>query len=106
MEGILVKKHIIHFLLLFSLFFNIAHATIIATEDTCQHETAYEYVSEQVHTTECGDLCELHHLFHFMAIITDTSIDFNTPIIKELLTSKLTQYTPPFQETSIKPPIA
>ena len=101
-----MKKKLTHILLLCSLFFNIAHATIIATEDTCQHESVHEYVLEQAEATDCGDLCELHHLFHFMAIITDTSIDFNTPIIKELLTSKLTQYTPPFQETSIKPPIA
>ncbi len=106
MKGISVKKHVIQFLLLFSLFFNIAHASIIATEDTCHHETAYEYVAEQEHATDCGDLCELHHLFHFMAIISNVEIHFDTKYAKTLLTEKPTLYTPPFHETSIKPPIA
>ncbi|MBA1421432.1 MAG: hypothetical protein FAF03_11515 [Epsilonproteobacteria bacterium] len=101
-----MKKNFVHFLLLFSLFFNIAHATIIATEDTCHHESAHEYVSEQTHATDCGDLCELHHLFHFMAIITDVEIHLDAKPFKSLLTEKPTLYTPPFQETSIKPPIA
>ncbi len=106
MKGIFLKKHVIHFLLLFSLFFNIAHASIIATEDSCQHESAHEYVAEQVHATDCGDLCELHHLFHFMAIISTVDIHFDAKNTKTLLTEKPTCYTPPFPETSIKPPIA
>ena len=96
----------IHFLLLFSLFFNIAHASIIAEEDTCAHETAHEYVLEQIQSTDCGDLCDIHHLFHFMAIISDVDIHFDTKPTKTLLTEKPTRYTPPFQQTSIKPPIA
>ncbi|HFQ60709.1 MAG TPA: hypothetical protein ENK39_00220 [Epsilonproteobacteria bacterium] len=101
-----MKKHVIQFLLLFSLFFNIAHASIIATEDTCHHETAHEYVSEQAHATDCGDLCELHHLFHFMAIISNVAIHFDVKHTKTLLTEKPTLYTPPFKKTSMKPPIA
>jgi len=101
-----MKKYFIQFLLLFSLFFNIAHATIIATEDTCHHETANEYVSEQSQATESGDLCELHHLFHFMAILSTDEIHFDAKQDKSLETEKPTLYTPPFQETSIKPPIA
>ena len=96
----------IHFLLLFSLFFNIAHASIIAEEDTCAHETAHEYVLEQIQSTDCGDVCDIHHLFHFMAIIIDTNMHFNTPATREVVKTKPTCYTPPFQETSIKPPIA
>ncbi|HFD13710.1 MAG TPA: hypothetical protein ENJ34_00240 [Epsilonproteobacteria bacterium] len=101
-----MKKQMIHFLLLFSLFFNIAHASIIATEDSCQHESAHEYITEQAHATDCGDLCDIHHLFHFMAIIIDTDIHFTIPPTRENVKIKLTLYTPPFQETSIKPPIA
>ena len=96
----------IHFLLLFSLFFNIAHATIIASKDTCQHESVHEYITEQSQATDCGDLCELHHLFHFMAIISNVQIHFDAKHAKTLLTEKPTLYTPPFQQTSIKPPIA
>ena len=96
----------IKILLLLSLAFNIVHASIIATEDTCQHESAHEYVVEQTQSTDCGDLCELHHLFHFMAIITNINIHFSTPMMRDVVKTKLTQYTPPFQETTIKPPIA
>jgi len=106
MKGMIVKKHVTQFLLLFSLFFNIAHASIIATEDSCEHETAHEYVLEQTQASDCGDLCELHHLFHFMAIILPVEIHFDVKHDKTLLTEKPTPYTPPFQETSIKPPIA
>ena len=101
-----MKKTLTHILLLCSLFFNIAHATIIATEDTCQHESVHEYVVEQTQMTDCGDLCELHHLFHFMAILSTVEIPFDAKHAKILLTEKPTLYTPPFKETSIKPPIA
>jgi len=101
-----LKKKFVHFLLLFLLFFNISHASIIAIEDDCHHENAHEYISEQTHTTDCGDLCELHHLFHFMAIISDVEICLDAKPYKTLLTEKPTLYTPPFQKTSIKPPIA
>lgn len=100
-----MKKKCIHLLLLCSLFFNIAHASIIAMENTC-HETVHEYVAEQSHDTHCGDLCELHHLFHFMAIVVTPELDFNTAPDKDKITLKVLQYTPPSQKTNIKPPIA
>jgi len=96
----------INILLLLSLLFNIAHATIIAIEDDCHHETVHEYVLEQTQKTDCGDLCELHHLFHFMAIIVTPELDFNTVTYKDKITLKVLQYTPPSQKTNIKPPIA
>jgi len=96
----------INILLLLSLLFNIAHATIIATEDDCHHETAHEYVLEQTQASDCGDLCELHHLFHFIAIVTAPELDFNTIQHKDKITLKVLQYTPPSQKTNIKPPIA
>ena len=100
-----MKKHFIHILLLCSLFFNIAHASIIAMEDTC-HESAHEYVLEQTQASDCNDLCELHHMFHFMAIITAPELDFNTASYKDKITLKVLQHTPPSQKTNIKPPIA
>ncbi len=101
-----MKKTLLHFLLLFSLFFNIAHATVIAIEDDCHHESAHEYVTEQSASTECGDLCDMHHLFHFMAIV-----DTNAPLplhvaIGEKHTQTAVCYTPPYKQTTIKPPIA
>jgi len=96
----------IQFLLLFSLCFNIAHASIIAIEDDCHHESAHEYVEEQSHDTKCGDLCDMHHLFHFMAILDISILSLNPIHEQDKLAHKNTCYTPPFQETNIKPPIA
>ena len=93
-------------LLLFSLFFNIAHASIIAEEDNCAHETAYEYVMEQSQPSDCGDLCNLHHLFHFTAIIVSPMFTFTPLEVLDTFRQKTTYYTPPFPQTSVKPPIA
>jgi len=101
-----MNKYFIQFLLLLSLFFNIAHASIIAMEDECHHESVHEYVLEQSETAECGDLCDMHHLFHFMAIIDAPVLALETPFSQTTLTHKTTRYTPPFKQTNIKPPIA
>jgi len=101
-----MKKYFIQFLLLFSLFFNIAHATLISSEDECHHETAHEYVLEQTQSADCGDICDIHHLFHFMAIIDAPIVAIESIFTRATLTHKATLYTPPFQQTNIKPPIA
>jgi len=101
-----LKRQIIHFLLLFSLLFNIAHACVIATEDTCHNESTYEYVMQQEHATDCADLCKIHHLFHYTAIVASVQIYFDINHTKTLFVAKPTYYNPPFKETSIKPPIA
>jgi hypothetical protein len=101
-----MKKNFIHLLLLCALFFNIAHASIIAAEDECHHESVHEYVLEQSDTAECGDLCDMHHLFHFMAIIDTPIVAIESAFMRVTLTHKATLYTPPFQQTNIKPPIA
>jgi len=101
-----LKKKFIQLLLLFSLFFNVAHASIIAIEDECHHETAHEYVLEQSQSAECGDLCDMHHCFHFMAILDTLNTTWNTDYAQEDLIHKNNRYTPPFPETIIKPPIA
>jgi hypothetical protein len=96
----------IKLLLLLSLFFNIAHATLISSEDECHHETAHEYVLEQTQSADCGDICDIHHLFHFMAILDTPMLTIDTVFTRATLTHKATLYTPPFQQTNIKPPIA
>ena len=101
-----MKKKFIQLLLLFSLFFNVAHASLIAIEDECHHETAHEYVLEQSQSSECGDLCDMHHFFHFMAILDSPVLSLNTIHAQDKLTHQNTYYTPPFQKTNIKPPIA
>lgn len=74
-------------------------------EDECHHESVHEYVAEQAESSECGDLCDMHHLFHFMAILDTSLIDFDNAEIPTVFMQKSIQYTPPFQQTTIKPPI-
>ena len=105
-KGKALKKNFIHFLLLFTLFFNIAHATIISIEDNCHHESTHEYVAEQTQSNDCGDLCDIHHLFHFSAILDGTVYAIEPLKVQTLFSQKITFYNPPFQESSIKPPIA
>ena len=93
-------------LLLCALFFNITHASLIAVEDECHHESVHEYVLEQSDTANCGDLCDMHHLFHFMAIIDTPMLAIENNFTQVKLTHKTTRYTPPFKQTNIKPPIA
>jgi hypothetical protein len=101
-----LKKKLIQVLLLCALFFNITHASLIAVEDECHHESVHEYVLEQSDTANCGDLCDMHHLFHFMAIIDTPMLAIENNFMQLKLTHKTTLYTPPFKETNIKPPIA
>ncbi len=92
-------------LLLVSLLFNIVHASVIVVEDSCEHDSIAEYIIEQTADLECGDLCDMHHLFHFVAIITEETININTQKKDEQPLLKATLYTPLFNETFTKPPI-
>ena len=96
----------IKLLLLLSLFFNIAHASIIAVEDTCHHESTHEYVAEQSQSTDCGDVCDIHHLFPFTAILDTPLFSFAPLKVETHFVQKAPLYTPPFPQTSVKPPIA
>lgn len=101
-----MKNNFIQVLLLCALFFNITHASLIAVEDECHHESVHEYLLEQSDTVNCGDLCDMHHLFHFMAIIDTPMLAIENNFNPLKLTHKTTRYTSPFKKTNIKPPIA
>jgi hypothetical protein len=96
---------IIKFLLLLSLLFNIAHASVIAMEDDCHHNTVTEYLMEQNIDDECGDICDMDHLFHFIAILSTSDTDFETSAHSAQPIQKTTLYYPPFKENTTKPPI-
>lgn len=101
-----MRSKLIYLLLLTALTFNIAHASIIASQDHCDHESISEYVLEQSESQECHDLCDLHHLFHMTAIITEVLSFINTSPYSEVPNTKLLTYHPPFKYTENKPPIA
>ncbi len=96
---------LIKFLLLLSLFFNISHASIIALEDDCHHDAVSEYMMEQNIDDKCGDLCDIDHLFHSIAILSTPNMDFDTLAHHTQPTQKITFYHPPFKENTTKPPI-
>ncbi|PHS32900.1 MAG: hypothetical protein COA92_06025 [Sulfurovum sp.] len=100
-----MKKKLLQFLLLFTLFFHIVHDTVLAEEmDTST--SIHTYVQEQISFSQSSDICDYHHIFHFMAIIEKTYLSLSTPTLKSKVLHQKTFYTPPFQKTSIKPPIA
>jgi hypothetical protein len=90
---------------LLSLLFNIAHASVIAMEDDCHHNTVTEYLMEQNIHDECNDICDMDHLFHFIAILSVVNTDFNISAYSTRPIQKITIYYPPFKENSTKPPI-
>ncbi len=101
-----MKSKLTYIVVLLALTFNIVHASVIAAEDHCVHESISEYLMEQSQDTDCGDLCDLHHLFHLTAIIT-SPITFPEKLLqREQPDTKLLRYHPPFQRSENKPPIA
>jgi hypothetical protein len=70
------------------------------------HENASEYILDQDHSAECGDLCDFHHLFHFTAIITASIELFGAPLYIVQSDVKQFKYYPPSEETANKPPIS
>ena len=101
-----MKTKLIHIVLLLAMTFNIVHASIIAVEDHCEHESISEYVSEQFESQDCDDLCDIHHLFHMTAIVTPEVILSLVPKYTDQPNSRLLAYHPPFKRTEQKPPIA
>ncbi len=101
-----MRLKFVRVLLLLSILFNISHASIIATQDHCASESVTEYVAEQTHDTGCGDLCDLHHMFHFTAIITSYTPIVDSPKHRYLATSIAFCYYPPTKEKAYKPPIS
>jgi hypothetical protein len=88
------------------MFFNISHASIIASNDHCEHESVNEYIGEMTQSQECDDLCDIHHLFHVVAIITPVIIFPTDDHDKTQPDTTLLRYHPTFKETAKKPPIA
>jgi len=100
-----MRKKLIRMLLLMSMLFNIAHASILSIENHCTHNQLSNYIAEQDHATDCGDLCDLHHLFHFAAVV-DTPIQLSKLTFKkEKYTTQSHPYQSPLRDSDIKPPI-
>jgi len=101
-----MRSKLTHLLLLMALTFNIAHASIIASQDHCHHENVGEYGLEQADRPEWHGLCDIHHLFHLTAIITPILSFLPATQFRETPKTELLAYHSPFKETENKPPIA
>ena len=94
------------FSLLFLLSFSIMHDTTINALEADESITATHYVNLNTATQECGDINEVHSMFHFVGVMTP----HKSPLLQfqkeRTLSHNLLQYTLPHKETSYKPPIA
>jgi hypothetical protein len=88
------------------MFFNISHASLIAFVESCEHEHVEVTHLELEQEEACDDLCDIHHLFHFSAIIIEQKIVLNEE--KKYLPpeTKHTFLPPLHKQSTIKPPIA
>jgi len=106
MKESIVGLKFIRVVLLLSILFNISHASIIATQEHCEHKDVSEYVMEQTQDSECGDICDIHHMFHFTAIITSHTPTVDSQEYIYLSTNVELYYYPPTKEKAYKPPIS
>ncbi len=92
-------------MLLFAIFVNIAHAAFIYSFQSCEHETVCEYVVEIEEGSDCGDLCDIHHMFHLSAIPVDC--DTHIPFISGNMEIDYTNrhYKHPPADPDYRPPI-
>ena len=98
---------VVQLFVLLSMFFNISHASLIAFTDDCEH--GHETLSLELEHTEhdeCDDLCDIHHLFHFSAILISQTPALNSNIKKLIPKTKDIAFLPLIKKTTIKPPIA
>ena len=95
----------VQIVLLLSLFFNIAHAFVIVSQEQCVHESPIEYVMEQSHSNDCGDVCDLHHFFHWSAIIMKIESLDTISSWQQLYTYKNLHFIT-LSTNTIKPPIS
>jgi hypothetical protein len=100
-----LKLKIIEIALLFSIFFNISHASVLATQEHCEHKSVAEYSMEQNQDSNCGDICDVHHMFHLSAIIISYSSIVKKDKYNNLSTHIEFYYYPPSKEKAYKPPI-
>ncbi len=103
-----MKATLVKIVLLLSLSFNVVHATVITAADNraaCHHATAIDFVLETHDDDACGDLCKLHHYFHFVAILDRALPALEAPVLAHKPQTTLTTYTPTSRSAEHKPPI-
>jgi len=94
------------FVVLFMLTFTVMHDTVIHIVQTNENTSVSHYVSAEIETQECGDIHEIHSMFHFVGVI----MPYQSTVIllqkEKTLSHDLLRYTLLHKESSYKPPIA
>lgn len=101
-----MKATIIKLVLLLSFAINIAHDSIILGGDKEGGEPAIVHMFEQSHQSDCGKICQLHHVFHFNAILLSSYLRFDIPVKSETFIYKNRISPQNLLKNLIKPPIA
>ena len=94
------------FVVLFMLSFTVMHDTVIHIVQTNENTSVSHYVSAEIAAQECGDIHEVHNMFHFIGLIMPYKSSVVLLQKEKTLSHDLLQYTLPYKETSYKPPIA
>ena len=96
-------------LLLFSIFFNTMHLSYLSLDhqESCKHtQENHSFTQLTIENDKCGDLCHMHHLCCFHAIMPFNSIVFEDIVHYPKITAKKIYYSSTFQKTLTKPPIS
>lgn len=94
--------------LLMAISFNVLHAFTISFLDE-DHCSVSEYVQEIEQASEHdlkGDICDIHHNFHLLYILPESSTIATHQQIITTEPSRAERYASQLQDTIIKPPIA
>ena len=102
----MMRAAVVKLILLLSFTVNIAHDSIIVTGDRQGGEPALVHMCEQTHQSDCSRACQLHHVFHFNAILSDSYLHFDMPVKSETFVYKNRISPQNLLKNLIKPPIA
>ena len=94
------------FFLLFMLSFSVMHDTALNMLEADERVTVAHYVNLDATAQECGDIHEMHSMFHFVGVMTPYQSSLLQFQKEKTLSHNLLRYTLPHKETSYKPPIA
>ncbi|MEA3455379.1 MAG: hypothetical protein U9R26_02620 [Campylobacterota bacterium] len=93
------------FFLLFILSFSVMHDTVIDMLETNDSVPVMHYVDHGATAQECGDIHEMHSMFHFVGVMISHKNSIPQFQKERTLSHNLLQYTLLHKETSYKPPI-
>jgi hypothetical protein len=86
--------------------FNGIHAYFMDHAREGGAETVQHFVMELEHGSDCGDLCEMHHLFHFIAIVTTPVLAFQRLEVTTLFLEPAIREPAHYPSPPQRPPIA